>query len=869
MIPLPAMLAAGLLAAGCSSDPAPSVDPSSAEGAPPLLLARHPELLVSLELPPDSRDGVEVPERIPVRGPFELRRSTDGVHSFEASLPIRLRSLFFIRPPDGMTLHRAGEDEPITFRRGSRQSPRSETWSFAARTIQAHFEADRAPAQGELELVYGRASERERGLNLRWSGLEEKDFALRSAWQEHVDRHGVLLPAPGRASWSVTVPPEGRLAMELGLLEPEVSDLEPGDGAELVVEIAAAGQAPQRVESFALRPGDFEAVRVDLAAWAGQQVELTLRSDPGESGRYDYVFVGEPSLYTPLADPPRVVLVFIDTLRRDHLELYGYERATMPRLTAWSEQAVVFDAARTPAPWTLPSARALLLGGQPEFWGAQASLPERLGATGWSSAAFVGNVYLSANFEMADGWSHHFVENWPQAEQQVDRLESWLEVVDDRPALAMLHLMDTHLPYTEPRRYRKLFAGDTPEGLEGHFLRSDVTSATRGKGRKEARRYVVDRYDGAIRYVDDQVARVLEELGPQDVAVVFSDHGEEFWDHNGFEHGHTVYEELLAVPMVVRAPGLEPGRVDQVVSLIDLTPTLLELLGVSSDASITGRSLVPLTRGEPEAVAAFEERLHGFGRPLYGPEQWGVLDGQRKYATNEGKESLFDLGVDPVEQDDLARGAAAELPTWRETLGRSLDRSASLGFRLEPGRDSARATLEAVLTVPGGVRAAWVGADPTAHSAAAVCVEGERVRVHWEGGHAGTREVFVVPERDPVEVLPELLLEAQRGARGASVSWEEGTPVPEPDGRSRRLLDLREGKLRVTLGYAVAPQPPEDGRELGGYDSETAAALEALGYVEGAAPEEREAEHEDWMPVCAPSEEAAVVPDDGALPVEN
>ncbi len=83
------------------------------------------------------------------------------------------------------------------------------------------------------------------------------------------------------------------------------------------------------------------------------------------------------------------------------------------------------------------------------------------------------------------------------------------------------------------------------------------------------------------------------------------------------------------------------------------------------------------------------------------------------------------------------------------------------------------------------------------------------------------------------------------------------------------LRNLREGKLRVTLGYAVAPQPPEDGRELGGYDSETAAALEALGYVEGAAPEEREAEHEDWMPVCAPSEEAAVVPDDGALPVEN
>ncbi len=854
----------GAVALGCGSDVVP-VSADGTTGPAPLLLARHPELISSIRLPADSRDGVPVPERIPVRGPFQLRRSADGVHSFETALPIRLRSLFFIRPPDGMSLHRAGEDDPVTFRRASRQEPRDGTWSFAARTLQVHLEGDKPPAGGALELVYDRATERERGLNRAFCDCDDDvAFALRSAWQEHIDRHGVLLPAPARIGWSVTVPPRGRLAMELGLLEPEVADLEPGDGASLAVFVTGPGAEAQLVERFELEPGSFEPVRVDLAPWEGQQVELSLVSEPGASTRYDYVFAGEPTLYTPQADPPRVVLVFIDTLRRDHLELYGYERDTMPRLAAWSEGATVFDTARTPAPWTLPSARALLLGGQPEYWGVRTSLPERLGREGWASAAFVGNVYLSANFEMADGWSHHFVENWPRATDQVDRLEAWLGEHDDQPAVVMLHLMDTHLPYTEPRKYKQLWAGSAPEGLTGSFLRSEVLTASKGKGKDRARQYIIDRYDGAIRYVDDQVARVLESLGPQDVAVVFSDHGEEFWDHGGFEHGHTVYEELLAVPLVIRAPGLRPGRVGHTVSLIDIAPTLQELLGVQDSEGITGLSLVPLAAGDPAAEQAFDERLHGFGRPLYGDEQWGVLEGDLKYGTKAGKEEIYDLAEDPGEQDDLVRGeGAALLEARRAALGRSLERRSELGFRLRPERESGRRPLEVSLTVPGGVAAAWVGADPTEKSAAAVCIEGSTVRAAWEGGHSGTREVFVVPSLPAREVVPGLVLEARRGDATSTETWDAEAEVPRADGRSRRLLRTTTTGTRVVLGYAVAPEPPDDGRELGGYDGETSAALEALGYLDGGAPTDDGEAHEDWMPVCAPEPVEAEPVDDG------
>ncbi len=826
-----ALFLAGLLA-GCT--PEVPVAPAGQAVERPVLLARSPDLLVSSELPADSRGGEPVPERIPVRGPFQLRRTTAGVHSFETDLPVRLRSLFFIRPPEGMALHQAGVEDEVTFRRGSRQSPRDGTWSYSARKLQVHMQVESPPGEGDYELVYGRASERERSLNRQWAEVDgDQDFLLRSAWQGHTSRHGVLLPAPASATWRVRIPDLGHLAMDPGVLAPEVADLPPSDGAILVVQVAAGGEVAQQVASFELRSGEFAPQVVDLTPWAGQQVDLSLRTEPGPDATYDYVFVGEPTLYTPQADPRRVLLVFVDTLRRDRMSLYGYERATTPRLAAWAQGATVFEDARTPAPWTLPAARATLLGAEPEFWGVWPSLPERLGRAGYCSAAFVGNVYLSANFEMAESWSHHFVENWPRADDQVERLEDWLQVHRDRPAVAMLHLMDTHLPYTEPRRYRKLWAQQVPAGLAGSFLRGDVLSSSKGKGKKQARQYVQDRYDSSIRYLDDQVADVLDQLGPQDVAVFFSDHGEEFWEHGGFEHGHTLYEELLAVPLAIAAPGLSPGRVQQPVSLQDLTPTLLELLGVPGDSTITGRSLVPLAAGDAAAAQAFAERLHGFGRPLYGDEQWGVLDEQLKYATKAGREEVYDLQADPGELSDLARERRqGDLPALRQAVGVALGRPSHLAFRLRPDRVSGQHDLQVVLHVPGGVKTAWVGEDATLKSKASVSWEGETARAVWEHGHSGTREVFVVPTLDAQEAAAGLVMELRRGDDLTELSMDPDEPVPGADGRTRRLLRGSVGGLRMTLTYGVAPEPPAQGRSLQGYDPETAAALKALGYLD-------------------------------------
>ncbi len=796
------------------------------------MLAWQPEALISLQVPQDSRGGVEPPEALTVRGPWILLRSSEGIHTFETKLPIRLRSLFFIHPPEGMTVEAQGE--ALRFRSGDRVGVVAGTWSVTARTLRLHLATDTPPTAGEVVMRYPLATERERGLNRRWSDVgSDRAFAFRSAWQDAFSRHGVLLPAPAQATWRVRIPPHGRLAVDAGILEPETADLEPTDGATLVASVDD-GTGAVRVLEADLSPGVFAPVQANLGRWSGREVSLTLATEPGPSPRSDYVFLGEPVIYTPVRDAPRAILLFVDTLRPDHMDLYGYERVTMPAITAWARDAAVFEDTHSVAPWTLPSSRAFLTSDAPEAWGTVPTLPAILGKGGYATSAFVGNVYLSANFDMDGDWGTHFVENWPRAEPQVDRALAWLEAHEDRPSLCMVHLMDPHLPYKEPVAYRDLWAGERPPSLREGFLRSDALSAGRGRHGKVARAYVQDRYDSSLRYLDDQLARILERTRPTDTVVFFSDHGEEFWDHGGFEHGHTLYEELLAVPLVVRGPRIRPARLTAPVSLLDLAPTVLSLLRQAPLASMRGRDLAPLLRGEPGAAEALGLRRIGAGWPLYGDEQWGVLDGSWKYLTSAGTDSVYDLSRDPGEREELlATGEGLpHVASLREAMADALRRPVHRALRIRPDHLRSPENLVVTLAVPGGVRTAWVGQDATMKSEARVSWEGERVTAVWSAGFPGTREVFLVPAGDFDAALPGLVLTIRRGDDVREISAGEDERPGDDN-----LLSGRLKGTRVAVREVVGVEPPAGGLALKGWDAETEGALRALGYVEDEPPE--------------------------------
>jgi arylsulfatase A-like enzyme len=776
-------------------------------------LADHPfaELAVARPEAPAASESVSVP------GPFRLVGVVGGARAYEAPLPVRPRSLFFDSPPEGMSVRRGS----TSFRFGGdvEDSAVPNTWDFSADSLTVRIKGDApAPKPGDVILTYPAAEEREDSL---WRARSEEPegpagdaaFVVRSAQVDDVTRRGLYLPAPSNAGWDVAVPADGVLRFKASVLPAEMTDAIRSDGATIEVRVDGSVEKVVRV-----REREFQDVRVPLAEWGGRTVRLTVTTTDGDTRR-DHVFIAEPTIYVPSAAPKRTVLVFIDTLRRDHLGVYGHTRGASPKIDRWAEGAVVFEDARSVAPWTLPSSRAALSGLQPEFWDGATTLPMRLAAKGWATAAYVGNVYLSSNFDMSGGWGEHGCINWPYSRVEVDRAINFLDQHEDQDSLVMVHLMDLHLPYKEPASYRHLYEGAPPANLPESFNRNALLSAARGQP-DAIREYLTARYDQNLRYIDDQVARLVAAAGEDATVVLFADHGEEFFDHGELEHGHTLYDELLRIPLIVRAPGLAPRRVPTPVSLIDLTPTVLDLLGLG-DTKLQGHSLVRAARGEADPLLAM--RPITFGRPLYGNEAWGSLARGEKYISRSGEELLFDLKKDPEEAKNLRprRDAA----TARDALARGIGRGVGVGYRLAP-RGKGSGPFEVELHVPGGIAEAWVGDDPTNKSEASITrVDDDTIRASFTSLRGFHREVFAVPRGDAAAIAPTVTVRVARpGAEAVSL---EGLPF---DGEGRPLARLSGQGRTMEVTYAALPLPA--GTAAVGADDEQAAALCALGYMD-------------------------------------
>jgi arylsulfatase A-like enzyme len=777
-----------------------------------------------LVVPPDSRGGRAPAARFAVRGPWSVAFDDAKGATFEAPLPVRPRAMFFFRPPEGMRLLDA-KGKGIPHSHGAKQA-----WTFDAATLSVTRPAgSEPPSPGELSLEYPFATERERALNLQFSGKAPADFVRATIQAGPDSRAGLLLPAPATASFDVDVPAGGELSFAPGLVAPETADDAPSDGADARVEVEVGG-AVTVVWRAALTDSTFSDVRVDLSRWAGQRVRLRFVTSPGETTRFDYAFFADPVLASRQTKPKRVVMVFVDTQRADHLGLYGYVRPTSPILDAFGKSAAVFENAHTVAPWTLPSTRSVYTGMQPESWASAETVQGLLRARGFRTAMFAGNVYLSANFDMNRGWGQHHVVNWPIAEDQVDLGLSWLRANEGHDSLLLLHFMDCHLPYTEPSGWRYRFAESSPPGLPESFERGAVVSSKLPPDM--LRPYVEDRYDNNVAYLDHELGRLFAALSPDDVVVYFADHGEEFWDHGEFEHGHSTYEELMRVPLVVRAPGVNGTRSRLPASLLDVAPTVLDAVGLPAPAAMQGRSLLGVARGGDDPALA--SRDLAFGRPLYGPARWGVYHASEKYSTTEGRERVVDLGADPEEAIDRLSGREGDAASpYRARLSSALGREVRVGYRLaaSPAAAGPKEDLVVDLVVPGGVSAAWVAEDPTDKSKAAVSVTADGVTARWFAHYRGGREVYVVP-RSP---LGEVTLALRMRVHRADGSVEEVVVPPDRPatlGRDREpLARSKVGGRSLTLGFGIAPDASSFATDA--TDPELSDALQMLGYAVG------------------------------------
>jgi arylsulfatase A-like enzyme len=644
-----------------------------------------------------------------------------------------------------------------------------------------------------------------------------RDAVVSSLTRDGVTHRGLRLGPTEAVEWEVDVPPAVVLAFGATLTSPSGPQL-----AGLSIEVSEEAGPGSTLAREQTGP-DWTSHRIDLSPWSGRRIRLRLRAVGDAALPPPELFVREPMLYEPQAAPRRVLLVFVDTLRADHLGLYGYERDTSPNLDRFAREAAVFEVARAPAPWTLPSAQAALSGRQPEDWGEGPNLPERVAEAGIVPLAVASNSFLGPAFGMERGWSRHWLRQKSGAGTVVEEALALLEEHDDRDVLLMVHLMDPHLPYREPSPFRELWVSDPPPTRE-EITRADLLALDPRAPDFEAwRRFVIDRYDQTIRYLDHELARLLDAVGPDATVVVFSDHGEEFWDHGGAEHGHTLFEELLRVPLLIRDRHVPPGRHRAPASLLDVTPTVLALLGLEPEG-LHGRSLLPALRG-----GALAARPEAFGRPLYGGDGWGVWKDGRKWTNRGGRQWLVDLEHDPDESADLAAAEGADLSAYPDALRRALAQEVRLVWRVllhsPPGDEPVSFRLDH----PHGFERSWVPYDPLEKATGvALRIEGRSVVIDQAAGSAAPRAVYVLPAGDARDTGG-LTLRISGGGRGAQAEAAGGRRE-FGGGALPPLLRAGDAERGALVLFAYVPLP--SGQESTPIPEDVREALAELGYLE-------------------------------------
>lgn len=386
--------------------------------------------------------------------------------------------------------------------------------------------------------------------------------------------------------------------------------------------------------------------------------------------------------------PHNLVLISLDTLRADRLGLYGHERDTSPRLDRWAEDAIVFTRALSPSNETIAAHHSIFQSELPVTAmtpGRRQTLAAMLQRRGYRTVAFTDGGPMSPKFAFGAGFQGFDSANGG-LRHVLPRALAWIDLAaaQPEPFYAFIHTFDIHLPYDPPPPYDTMFYADYAGEVTGAETRS-LMRRVRGIFEwenntdpfdiaEDDRRKIDALYDGGIAYADDQLQLLLDRLDRDDLrdetmVVIFSDHGEEFWDHGSVLHAHTLYQEILHVPFLVRLPGIAGRSVVERVSLIDTVPTIMEALEHPVAPALKGASLMPLIRGEEVAERAIVSQGVVAGTKLQ-----SVVSGSFKLIRSDHLEGqpfeLYDLDRDPHELEDLSE----RLPDVAVRLSAMLDR---------------------------------------------------------------------------------------------------------------------------------------------------------------------------------------------------
>lgn len=466
------------------------------------------------------------------------------------------------------------------------------------------------------------------------------------------------------------------------------------------------------------------AILLPLIAW------LTVRSNA-----LPLVLAGTSAAES--AERPNVLLIVLDTVRADHLSLYGYAKPTTPNLAALARDSVLFRNAISAADMTLSSYGSMYTGLYPSWHGALpnpagkvvpldrsfVTLAETLSDNGYATGAVLANHgYLNREFGMQQGfglydvrpvapsagvshdyWLRHALRpalnfvirtaEWDRVYRRADQITSAaIRVLTSRkrhsaPFFLSLNYVDAHEPYLPPPPYRQLFSGnvESEEPVDGAELRQTLGAHRRTPRIEAGLHHMTAQYDRGVAYLDTEIKRLLDALkqaGLYDntLILVTSDHGEALGERDDLGHPVSVHQELVHVPLLIKYPssaGVPPGQeTGSLASGVDVMPTILDIAGIRPPANLPGRSLRN-PGGDPDRILVAESFVDSHLiriRRRSDHGQRAVYQGKWKFiATVNGSKELYDWVADPSESHNIYNEDHPEARRLSESLDPWLD----------------------------------------------------------------------------------------------------------------------------------------------------------------------------------------------------
>jgi len=409
------------------------------------------------------------------------------------------------------------------------------------------------------------------------------------------------------------------------------------------------------------------------------------------------VLAGALGACAPPEPPPTVILLVADTMRADRLGANGNARGLTPFLDTLAARGVRFEAATSSSSWTMPaiaslftsrhSSQHLVTSFDSKLAEAERTLAESLRAGGYDTAGFTANFRLGKPHGYAQGFDHwqaFFAKSKVEGKARAQRLHRavyrWLDARTDaqraKPLFLYMHYMEPHSPYVPPMEFRRRFGLPIDHKARARAI-NDALSQFRWE---ELRGQSLDRlralYDGEIASLDSEIRKFLYGLGARglldnSIVILTSDHGEEFREHGGMLHGRTLFEESVRIPLlIVPWTGKTRRVVSERVSLIDLAPTLVDLLGLPPEPTHEGRSLTALMRGEGGPADVRLELLRMDEKRDGRTHSGGLLRGDEKLLLDrDGEAATYHLTDDPKE----ARPQPVDAPLLEAFRARSIE----------------------------------------------------------------------------------------------------------------------------------------------------------------------------------------------------